>query len=130
MLADALTSVLAIVALVMGRSYGWVWMDPVVALVGAFVISTWSYGLVKQTSLALLDADAPTSLEVEIRQAIEKDDAVISDLHIWKLAPGQYAAIISVVAHEPIAAMEYKARLEHLTSLKHLSVETERCVAC
>lgn len=129
-LADALTSVLAILALLLGRSYGWVWMDPIVAFVGAFVIATWSYGLIKQTSLALLDADAPSALEREIRQAIEKDDEVISDLHVWKLAPGQYAAIISVVAHAPAPAVEYKGRLRHLSSLRHLSVETARCLGC
>jgi cation diffusion facilitator family transporter len=99
--ADALTSVLAMVALLAGARFGWNWLDPAVALLGAAVIAVWAWGLGKRTALALLDADAPAELRQEIVCAIEREEARISDLHLWRLAPGRYGLILSLVSHGP-----------------------------
>lgn len=95
-LADALTSVLAIVALLGGRYLGWTWLDPVMGLVGAAVIAIWSWSLMRDTASVLLDAH-DTDLEQEIREFVEAPgDARITDLHVWRVGPGVHAAIVAV----------------------------------
>lgn len=126
-LADALTSVLAIVALLLGRTLGWVWMDPLMGIVGAIVIARWSVGLMRDTGAVLLDASAPTSLEHAIRERLESDGDAIADLHLWRVGPGHHAAIISLVTHHPRPLVDYRQRLRDLDSLNHVSIEVQTC---
>ena len=128
-LADALTSLLAITALSLGRIFGWVWLDPVMGLVGTVVIVSWAYTLLYDTSSVLLDrVPADTDLPVVIREGIENDgDTVITDLHIWQVGVGKFAAIISVVAHHPKTPEEYRAALKVHEELVHVTVEVQMC---
>src|SRR5437899_1330302 len=106
-LADAFTSVLAITALTGGKFFGWAWLDPVVGIVGSGVVFSWAYTLLRDTSGILLDrTPASSDLPEEIRRAVESDgDSLVSDLHVWQVGIGKFAAMISVVAHEPKTAM-------------------------
>ena len=123
-LADALTSILAIVALTTGRFFGWIWMDPLMGIVGAIVIARWSYGLTRDTGSILLDMDMNTPLSDTIRQKIESDgDNRIMDLHLWRLGPGHFAAIISILTRTPHASSYYKKLLEEMQELRHITVE-------
>lgn len=127
-LADGLTSILAILALVTGRAYGWVWMDPMMGIVGSIVIARWSYGLIRDTSKVLLDAEANPPLAEEIRNAIEQSgDDKIADLHLWRVGPGHFAAIVSVVSDRPRPAAEFKKRLGRWKELAHVTVEVNPC---
>ncbi|MFT2214089.1 CDF family Co(II)/Ni(II) efflux transporter DmeF [Rhizobium giardinii] len=121
-IADALTSVLAIAALLSGRYLGWVWLDPVMGIVGAVVIATWSWSLVRQTAAVLLDT-TDIHLEAEVRAHVEgKGDARITDLHIWRVGPGAHAAIVSVTG--AVSGETVRARLAPVHQLAHLTVET------
>ena len=123
-LADALTSVLAIVALVAGLFLGWVWLDPLMGIVGAIVIARWSWGLLRDTAAVLLDRVPDRHLAEAIGDAIRSDgDAEITDLHLWQVGPGRYAAIVALVADRPLAPADYKARLAFLHRLAHVTVE-------
>jgi cation diffusion facilitator family transporter len=100
--ADALTSLLAIAALLGGSLLGWVWLDPLMGLVGAAVIVVWAKGLIVGSSHVLLDFAAPQEMRESLRRAVEMDsDARIADLHVWSIGPGIYAAALSLVTHEP-----------------------------
>lgn len=126
--ADALTSVLAIVALLVGRYLRWMWMDPAMGLVGAVIIARWSWGLLRSTSAVLVDADANPRLAVAVRRSIEREDGDrISDLHLWRIGPGAYAAIVAVVSAQPRSPDAYKAMLTHLPELAHITVEPQAC---
>lgn len=126
-LADALTSILAIVALLAGRSYGWLWADPVMGVVGALVIARWSWGLIRDSGAVLLDRiPDDEDLPGEIREALETDTDRIADLHVWQVGPGHHAAIISLVSSEPREPSDYKARLAEIHELSHITVEVER----
>ena len=123
-LADALTSILAIVALTAGRFLGWVWMDPLMGIVGAIVIARWSYGLTRDTGSILLDMDVNTPLSENIRKLLEADgENQIQDLHLWRLGPGHFAAIISLSSNNPRPAAFYKDQLEDIRELRHITVE-------
>jgi cation diffusion facilitator family transporter len=123
-LADALTSLLAIVALSAGRFLGWVWMDPVMGIVGAIVIARWSYNLVRDTGRILLDMNTNRSLSDDVRRLIESDaDNQISDLHVWRVGPGHFAAIVSVLTSRPQPPVYYKGLLKTLKQLCHVTVE-------
>ncbi|CAB3642845.1 CDF family Co(II)/Ni(II) efflux transporter DmeF [Achromobacter pestifer] len=125
-LADALTSVLAIVALVLGRSYGWHWADPVMGIVGALVIANWSWGLVRDAGGALLDkTPAGSDLADNIRSAMEDADTQVTDLHVWQVGPGHHAVIVSLLADHPQPPSGYKSRLAHLAGLSHVTIEVE-----
>jgi cation diffusion facilitator family transporter len=126
-LADAAVSVFAITGLVAGRELGWVWMDPVMGIAGAIVISNWSWGLVRAAAAVLLDARASESLAAEIAERLETGGDRISDLHLWRVGPGHNAAIISLVTHAPRPPAFYKDRLAALTGLSHVTVEVETC---
>lgn len=123
-MADALTSVLAILALLAGSIYGWLWLDPAMGIVGALVIAHWSYGLIRQTGLILIDAtDTVTGLQSEIRERIETPQEKITDLHVWQVGPGHNAAIVAIATANPHPPAFYKEKLAKLSGLSHLTVE-------
>jgi len=125
-LADALTSVLAIVALLAGSVYGWLWLDPTMGIVGALVIARWSWGLIRAAGGVLVDyVPADEDLPEEIRSAIEVEGDVVIDLHVWQLGPGHHGAIVSVVSDNPKAPSLYRAKLAHIHDLSHVTVEVE-----
>jgi len=128
-IADAVTSVLAIIALVGGKTLGWVWLDPAMGLVGSAVISQWAYGLIRDTHVILLDKEPESSdLNVEIRKALQADaDTVIADLHVWQLAVNKFAAVISIVAHAPKTPADYKELLREHEELVHVTIEVNHC---
>jgi cation diffusion facilitator family transporter len=128
-LADALTSVTAIVALVSGKFFGWFWLDPVMGIVGSAVVAVWAYGLIRDSSGILLDRTPECSdLPDEIRRAVESDgDSVITDLHIWQVASGRFAAILSIVAHHPKPSEAYRDLLREHEELVHVSIEVQHC---
>ena len=126
--ADAFTSVLAIAALAGGLWWGWRWLDPAVALVAAAVIARWSWGLVRDSGRALVDATAEAPLQQAVRAAIESDgDAKVADLHIWQVGGKAWAGAVSVVADRPLAAGIYRQRLASIKALKHLTIEVNCC---
>ncbi len=126
-LADALTSLLAIVALLIGKYYGAVWMDPLMGIVGAVLVGRWSLGLLKSTSAILLDEQGGTELENSIREAIETDpDHRVVDLHVWTVGPGISAAILSIVSRSPRQPAHFKALLPDHLPLRHVSIEVQR----
>lgn len=125
-LADALTSVLAIAALVLGSLYGWNWMDPTMGVIGGLVIARWSWSLIRDTGSVLLDyLPAGEDLPDEIRRAIETDADKITDLHVWQLGPGHHAAIVSIRSTEPQPVDAYKAKLAGVHELSHATVEVQ-----
>lgn len=126
-LADAATSLLAIAALVVAMYSQWVWADPAVGIVGSFVIASWAYGLVRDSGAVLLDVRADENLETVIRDRIETRGDRITDLHLWQVGPGHYAAVIAVISDNPLPPATYKRRLGGLKPLCHVTVEVERC---
>jgi cation diffusion facilitator family transporter len=127
-LADAVTSVLAIAALAGGLWWGLAWLDPVVAIVGAVVIGRWAVGVLRDSARALVDASAPPGLAAQIRALIEGDgDAKLSDLHVWQVGPGAHAAALSIVADRPLPCDAYQQRLRSVTSLRHATIEVHAC---
>jgi cation diffusion facilitator family transporter len=126
-MADALTSVLAIVALLAAWSYGWTWADPAIGIVGALVIGHWSWRLIRESGAVLLDAVPNRALDSAIRQRLEIGHDRIADLHVWRLGPGHHGAIVSLVSDTPQAVEAYKARLADLRGLSHVTVEVLRC---
>lgn len=122
-LADALTSVLAIAALLAGRYMGWVWLDPVMGIVGALVIARWSWSLIRTTSGVLLDR-TDEHVAQEIRDIIEQSgDTKITDLHVWQVGPEARAAIVSVVGNASVTADMIRERLVPVHEVTHLTVE-------
>jgi cation diffusion facilitator family transporter len=127
-MADALTSLLAIAALGAGKLLGWTWMDPAMGLVGSLVIARWSLGLLRDTSRVLLDAEVSRERRAEIERAIEADaDNRVTDLHVWRVGPRHLAAIVSLVTHEPRDPAHYKHLLRQQTDLAHVTIEVQRC---
>jgi cation diffusion facilitator family transporter len=126
-LADALTSVFAIVALLTGKLLGWGWMDPIMGILGALVIARWSVGLLRDTSAVLLDAEVASARRDAIRGAIETGPDRVSDLHVWRVGPRHLAAIVSVVASTPRPPSAYKERLRGFTDLAHVTIEVHAC---
>jgi cation diffusion facilitator family transporter len=126
-LADALTSVLAIIALSCGLAFGWVWMDPLMALVGVAVILSWSVGLMRSSGTVLLDMVPDRHLAGRIRKRLEVDGDRVSDLHLWRLGPGHAGLIAAVVSDRPQAPSAYKARLEGIAGLSHMTIEVHAC---
>lgn len=124
--ADAAVSVLAIIGLVAGRFFGWVWMDPVMGIVGAIVISNWSFGLVRDTGRVLLDMTPDRHMADELRKVIETDGDRLADLHLWRLGPGHLGAILSVVTAEQQRGPNfYRARLGRFGNLSHVTIEVQ-----
>ena len=124
--ADAAVSVLVIVGLLMARAFGWLWMDPLAGIVGALVIASWSYGLIRDTGSILLDMTPDREVEQGIRQVVETEGDRLTDLHLWRLGPGHLGAIVSVATRQAREPAFYRQRLARFAALSHLTVEVQR----
>jgi cation diffusion facilitator family transporter len=126
-LADAATSVLAIASLALAWSFDWRWIDPVVGVIGACVIASWSYGLIRDAGAVLLDVVPDQGAASDIRRRLEIDGDRVSDLHLWQVGPGHRAAVVSIVTDRPQPPSAYKSRLSGVRGLSHVSVEVQPC---
>ena len=124
-MADAAVSVLVIGGLVLALVFGWLWMDPLAGIVGACVIASWAYGLIRSTGAILLDMNPDREMERRLRQAIEGEGDRLADLHLWRLGPGHLGAIVSVVTAQRRDPDYYRARLARFRALSHLTVEVK-----
>ncbi len=128
-IADTLTSVFAIVALLAGKYLGWTWMDPGMGIVGAVLVARWSVGLMRTTARVLLDRQADSVCRT-IATRVEADgDSKVADLHVWSIGPGIYSAVLTVVAREPATPDEYRERIPDDLGLAHVSIEVQRSAA-
>jgi cation diffusion facilitator family transporter len=128
-LADAMTSVLAILALLAGKLYGLLWLDPVMGVVGAVLVARWSVGLVRTTSRVLLDRQGPEHVCEDIRAAVgATGDTMVTDLHLWSVAPGKYSLILVVTTDGPHTPESYRQRLPHDVGIVHVTIEVHRVV--
>lgn len=125
-LADAAVSLLVIAGLLLGRVFGWNWLDPVVGLVGAVVIAAWSYGLVRDTGAILLDMNPDHGMAERMRSVIEVDGDRLTDLHLWRLGPGHLGAVLSVVTAKLRGPEYYHRLLARFSALSHVTVEVQR----
>jgi len=127
-IADALTSVLAILALTGAKFFGWVWLDPLMGLVGAFLILRWTYSLLKDTGTILVDRESNDALSEGVRATMESDgDVKISDLHLWKVGMNKYACVMSLIATHPKELSCYKDQLKGFTEIVHATIEVAPC---
>ncbi len=131
-LADAATSVLAIVALVGGWLYGWAWLDPVMGLVGAVLVAVWAKGLLLQTGKVLLDREMDHPVTQEIRDGIEHtlgdSETRVADLHVWRVGSAAYACAVTVVTHsKTLDADAVRACFSMHEEIRHSTVEIQRC---
>jgi cation diffusion facilitator family transporter len=126
-LADALTSVLAIAGLLAAWIFGWTWLDPVIGIVGALVIAHWSWGLIRGAGAVLLDATPNKALAEAIKSRLEVGQDSIADLHVWRLGPGHHGAIVSLVSDHPEPVAHYRDKLSGMRELSHLTIEVHRC---
>lgn len=124
--ADAMVSVLVIVGLLLARGFGWLWMDPLAGIIGAIVIASWSYGLIRDTGAILLDMNPDRDLAAQIRQAVEVSGDEVADLHLWRLGPGHLGAIVSIATETDRDESHYRDRLSSFEGLSHLTVEVIR----
>ena len=128
--ADAAVSVLGIIGLLLARAFGWLWMDPLAGLVGACVIASWSYGLIRDTGAILLDMVPDRQVAEGIRQTIEADGDRLADLHLWRLGPGHLGAIVAVATVQPREPEFYRGQLAaRFRSLSHVTVEVQPATA-
>jgi cation diffusion facilitator family transporter len=125
-IADAAVSVLVIVGLLLARAFGWLWMDPLAGIIGACVIASWSYGLIRDTGAILLDMNPDKGMANRLREQIEADGDKLADLHLWRLGPGHLGAIISVITSRQRDASYYRNRLARFKSLSHLTIEVSQ----
>ena len=126
-MADAAVSVLAIIGLSLARGFGWLWMDPLAGILGALVIANWSYGLVRDTGAILLDMSPSESMANKVRAAVDTAGDQLIDLHIWRLGPGHFGAIVSVVSRAPQRGPAfYHAALQRFKGLSHITVEVHK----
>lgn len=127
-LADALTSILAIAALLAAKWFGVVWLDPLIGILGAVIISVWALGLLRDTSPILLDGSIDADYQQAIQQQIEQDrDNRIADFHIWHVSAHHYAAIMTIVTHHPQPAEYYHRLLASFERLSHITIEVRKC---
>ena len=124
-IADAAVSMLVIAGLLLARTFGWLWMDPLAGIIGACVIASWAYGLVRDTGAILLDMNPDRRMSEKVRAAIEAEGDELVDLHLWRLGPGHLAAIISVITNQHHDAGFYHDRLAGFRGLSHLTVEVQ-----
>lgn len=125
--ADAAISVLAILGLLAGRELGWRWMDPAMGIIGACVIANWSWGLLRTAGASLLDMWPKELPETEIRARLEVGADRVADLHLWRLGPGHYSVIATLVTDRPKPAADYKHRLAGMPGLSHVVIEVQQC---
>jgi cation diffusion facilitator family transporter len=125
-LADAAVSVLVIVGLLLARTFGWLWMDPLAGLIGALVIANWSIGLLRDTAGILLDRIPDIKIAERVRQTVESEGDRVTDLHLWRLGPGHLGAIVSVATSNAREAAHYRQRLAKFADLSHVTVEVTR----
>jgi len=129
-IADALTSVLAIVALLAAKYYAVNWLDPFMGLVGAALVARWSYGLIRESAKVLLDRQASSTLVDAVRNSIERDSSDrVTDLHCWSIGHGIYAADLAVVSDEPQSANHYKSLIPSDLGIVHATIEVHRCAS-
>jgi cation diffusion facilitator family transporter len=124
-IADAAVSVLVIVGLLLARTFGWLWMDPLAGFIGALVIANWSVGLLRDTGGILLDRTPDPRMAEKVRRVIENDGDRVTDLHLWRLGPGHLGAIVSVATTKPHEAAHYRQRLAGFADLSHVTVEVQ-----
>jgi cation diffusion facilitator family transporter len=127
--ADAAVSVLVITGLLLARTFGWLWMDPLAGMIGAIVIASWSYGLVRDTGAILLDMTPDASLPHSLREIIEQDGDRISDLHLWRLGPGHLGVVLSITTAQARDHRFYREKLAGVPALSHVTIEIERTLA-
>jgi cation diffusion facilitator family transporter len=125
-MADAAVSVLVIIGLLLARAFGWLWMDPLAGIIGACVIASWSYGLIRDTGAILLDRIPDSRLAQNLRTMIESDGSKLADLHLWRLGPGHLGAIVSVCPKDGHGADYYRAKLAHYPVLSHVTIEIQK----
>jgi cation diffusion facilitator family transporter len=125
-MADAAVSVMVILGLVLARAFGWLWMDPLAGIVGALVIGSWAWTLIRDTGAILLDMNPDRRMADNLRQAIEGEGDRIADLHLWRLGPGHLGAIVSVVTPSARCEADYREKLARFRSLSHLTIEVRR----
>jgi len=125
-IGDAAVSVLVIVGLVLAQAFGWLWMDPLAGIVGAVVIASWAFALIRDTGAILLDMNPDRGMAEKLRQTIESEGDEIADLHLWRLGPGHLGAIVSVVTKARRGQDYYRARLARFRSLSHLTIEVRQ----
>lgn len=121
--ADAAVSILVIIGLILAKSFGWIWMDPLAGIIGALVIASWSYGLIRDTGAILLDMNPDHRLADQMRKVIELEGDRLDDLHLWRVGPGHLAAIISVGTDKPRDQRYYRDCLARFTILSHVTVQ-------
>jgi len=125
-LADGGVSLLVIVGLLLGRLFGWVWMDPAAGICGAVVIAAWSYGLIRDTGAILLDMNPDLNMGERMRAVLEVDGDRLTDLHLWRLGPGHLGAIVGVATTTPRGSDYYHRLLGRFSALSHVTVEVQR----
>ncbi|PRC94943.1 CDF family Co(II)/Ni(II) efflux transporter DmeF [Solimicrobium silvestre] len=128
-IADAAVSVLAIIGLLLARSFGWLWMDPLAGIIGALVIFSWSYTLIKDTGAILLDVNTNDAMGNKVKAVVKEAGDQLVDLHIWRLGPGHFGAVVSVLTNQ--AKREpayYHALLKQHKGLSHITVEVQRTI--
>lgn len=128
-IADAAVSVLVIVGLLLARTFEWLWMDPLAGIIGACVIASWSYGLIRDTGAILLDMNPDRQLSDNVRQTIEAEGDTLTDLHLWRLGPGHLGAIVSIATSKRRGADYYRGRLAQFRSLSHLTIQIDNAMA-
>jgi cation diffusion facilitator family transporter len=121
--ADAAVSVLVIVGLLLARTLGWLWMDPLAGVAGAVVIASWSFGLMRDTASVLLDMNPDWALEQGIVEAVESQGDQLTDLHVWRLGPGHLGAILAVETNQAHGPGFYREKLSKFRTLSHVTVE-------
>ncbi len=124
-MADAAVSVLVIVGLLLARTFGWLWMDPLAGLVGAVVIASWSLGLLRDTGAILLDRIPDAALADRMRKVIEADGDRLTDLHLWRLGPGHLGAILSLATDRARGPDYYRKRLAGFGGVSHLTIQVD-----
>jgi cation diffusion facilitator family transporter len=125
-IADAAVSVLVIAGLLLARTFGWLWMDPLAGFIGAIVIANWSFGLLRDTGSILLDRTPDPRMADKMRDVIEREGDQVTDLHLWRLGPGHLGAVVSVATGAPHDAAHYRQRLAGFADLSHVTVEVAR----
>ena len=127
-MADAATSLLAIVALAGGWLYGWSWLDPAMGIVGAVLVATWAKGLLTQTGKVLLDREMDHPVVEEIRDVVEQEETRIADLHVWRVGKASYACALTVVTHDTsLTPDDIRRQLAVHEEIVHSTIELHRC---